>query len=299
MPCFDKKLEGSRDDFFDSDYKTRDVDCVITTDELVHLLEDEGPYQVKGGFAELEADDVQLDARFWNVSSDGQQLVRVVDTGGSGGYLEAVYRYAAKELFGIDLQGAALEYTRPGRRNRDLLEVQLKAPSSSAASAAANDGNDTNKKSKSKPLLRFARAYGFRNIQNIVRKMKQGKCPYDYVEIMACPSGCMNGGGQIRSDDARVMARRALVDSVQQAYLSLPSDSSAGGASQLASIRAVYSDWIGDVPGSDAAVRELHTQFHDVAAASDSDDPQDVVEQKKEDADVAVTADTKPITLAW
>lgn len=38
-------------------------------------------------------------------------------------------------------------------------------------------------------LLQFALAYGFRNIQNLVQKLKRGKCPYHYVEVMACPSG--------------------------------------------------------------------------------------------------------------
>lgn len=38
-------------------------------------------------------------------------------------------------------------------------------------------------------LLRFAVAYGFRNIQNLVQKLKRGRCPYHYVEVMACPSG--------------------------------------------------------------------------------------------------------------
>lgn len=46
-------------------------------------------------------------------------------------------------------------------------------------------------------MLRFALAYGFRNIQTVLRKVKQGLSPYDYVEVMACPSGCVNGGGQI------------------------------------------------------------------------------------------------------
>ena len=45
--------------------------------------------------------------------------------------------------------------------------------------------------------MRFALAYGFRNIQTVLRKIKQGLSPYDYVEVMACPSGCINGGGQI------------------------------------------------------------------------------------------------------
>ena len=40
-------------------------------------------------------------------------------------------------------------------------------------------------------------AYGFRNIQTLVQKMKRHACDYDFVEVMACPSGCLNGGGQV------------------------------------------------------------------------------------------------------
>ncbi|NXU61300.1 NARFL factor, partial [Horornis vulcanius] len=42
MPCYDKKLEASRPDFFNQEYQTRDVDCVITTGEVLKLLEQEG-----------------------------------------------------------------------------------------------------------------------------------------------------------------------------------------------------------------------------------------------------------------
>jgi hypothetical protein len=48
-------------------------------------------------------------------------------------------------------------------------------------------------------LLRFASAYGFRNIQSLVRQIRSGRCAYDYVEVMACPGGCLNGGGQLRT----------------------------------------------------------------------------------------------------
>lgn len=40
-------------------------------------------------------------------------------------------------------------------------------------------------------VVRVARAYGFRNLQNIVQKLKRGKSPYHYVEVMACPSGAL------------------------------------------------------------------------------------------------------------
>ena len=41
-------------------------------------------------------------------------------------------------------------------------------------------------------MLKFAAAHGFRNIQNLVQKMKRGKSSYHYVEVMACPSGEMS-----------------------------------------------------------------------------------------------------------
>jgi iron only hydrogenase large subunit-like protein len=43
----------------------------------------------------------------------------------------------------------------------------------------------------------FAYVYGFKNIQNLIRRIKRKKCKYRYVEIMACPMGCVNGGGQL------------------------------------------------------------------------------------------------------
>lgn len=45
--------------------------------------------------------------------------------------------------------------------------------------------------SEGRVLLHFAAAYGFRNIQNLVQKLKRGRCPYHYVEVMACPSGIL------------------------------------------------------------------------------------------------------------
>lgn len=55
------------------------------------------------------------------------------------------------------------------KRNKDFQEVTLE-----------KDGQ---------VLLRFAAVYGFRNIQNLVQKLKRGKSPYHFVEVMACPSG--------------------------------------------------------------------------------------------------------------
>ena len=59
---------------------------------------------------------------------------------------------------------------------------------------------------------RFARAYGFRNIQNVMRRLKSGKSPYHFVELMACPAGCANGGGQPRPDRADAMGRAPRIE---------------------------------------------------------------------------------------
>jgi iron only hydrogenase large subunit-like protein len=56
---------------------------------------------------------------------------------------------------------------------------------------------------KGRKVLSFATAYGFRNIQNITRQAKANTCKYDYVEVMACPAGCVNGGGQIKAEDPK------------------------------------------------------------------------------------------------
>ena len=106
----------------------------------------------------------------------------------SNGYLEYIFRRAQRELFdakSVDIvpDDKQLEYIQG--KNKDLREVILRAKSETEGQEGP-------------VLLKFAQAYGFRNIQNIMRKIKQGKCEYDYVELMACPSGCTNGGGQIK-----------------------------------------------------------------------------------------------------
>lgn len=83
----------------------------------------------------------------------------------AGGYLEHVFTHAAKSLYQVD--SPEIKYTV--KRNNDLQELTLTV------------GGEKK--------LKFALAYGFRNIQNIVPKIKQKRCPYDFVEVMACPSG--------------------------------------------------------------------------------------------------------------
>ncbi|NXG09697.1 NARFL factor, partial [Sakesphorus luctuosus] len=225
MPCYDKKLEASRPDFFNQQYQTRDVDCVITTGEVLKLLE-------QAGVSLSDVDPAPLDAM---PSSGTAEQLSTHTGGGSGGYLEHIYRHAAKELFGIQVD--TIEY-KP-LKNKDFQEVTLE-----------RDGE---------VLLHFALAYGFRNIQNVVQKLKRGKSPYHYVEVMACPSGCLNGGGQIRQPGEPREELQRLERLYRSPRAELPE--------QNREVAELYERWLGG-SGSDRAAAMLHTQYHPVEKAN-------------------------------
>lgn len=296
MPCFDKKLEASRDDFRD-EHGVPDVDCVLTTGEVAEMLAEAAghgdangdPAKVRAGAAALASvAPAPLDG--WLACAGGSRDDRgnagwlwgssvAGGGGGSGGYLDVVFRHAARELFGVEVTGP-LEYKIPRARNPDLREVTLEV-----------DG---------RVALRFAAAYGFRNIQNVVRKLKtpgavagsgsaSGPGGYDFVEIMACPGGCLNGGGQLPPPPAYEpgfrlpsdqpipatlggMSAKELLDELDAAY----HDGRVGaqGAGMVVGRRAIdnpevaaaYREWIGDGVGSARAAAVLRTRYHDRGA---------------------------------
>ncbi|NXG34579.1 NARFL factor, partial [Dromaius novaehollandiae] len=222
MPCYDKKLEASRPDFFNQEYQTRDVDCVITTGEVLRLLEQEG-------ISLSDVDPVPLDTMFSSVT---EEELTSHSGGGSGGYLEHIYKYAAKELFGIQVD--TIQY-KP-LKNKDFQEVTLE-----------KDGV---------VLLQFALAYGFRNIQNLVQKLKRGKSPYHYVEVMACPSGCLNGGGQIKIEGE---SSKDWLQQVEKLYESLKTEI----PEKNQTVNELYEHWLGGMD-SEKAAKALHTEYHAV-----------------------------------
>lgn len=170
MPCFDKKLEASRKEFeVDT---VRDVDTVVTSAEVVNMMR------------EAEIDFEALEESTEDDSpSPGRQ-----PGSSSGGYLAHVLVTAAKELFDMTIP-ASLDDDRiriTDQRSPKLKEYEL-----------LDDQGQT--------LLRFADAYGFRQITSLTQKLAPKvqrrttkKVDYDYVEVMACESGCINGGGQVR-----------------------------------------------------------------------------------------------------
>ncbi|KAM9716680.1 nuclear prelamin A recognition factor isoform 1-T5 [Menidia menidia] len=220
-PCFDKKLEAVREEFYSSLMETRDVDCVLTSKEIYHLME-------KRKVSVEELNSVPLDQV---LGESGQAMLARHDGRGSEGFLEHVFKHAAKELFGVDVQ----EITYRTLRNRDFQEVTLE-----------RDGE---------MLLQFAAVYGFRNIQTLVHRMRKGRVPYQLVEVLSCPGGCLSGRGQTESETAGRIDK-ALVQQMEEVYSSLPVR-----LPELNPIlKTLYLDWL---QGQDSAQANklLHTEY--------------------------------------
>lgn len=233
MPCYDKKLEASRDDFVFGVESHGDgpvvniteVDSVLTSGEVLELIQSKG--------VDIKAlEESPLDQILTNVDEEGQ-LYGV--SGSSGGYAETIFRHAAKTLYGQEIQEPLVFKTV---RNSDFREVSLEV--------------------EGETVLKFALCYGFRNLQNIVRKIKIGKCDYQFLEVMACPSGCLNGGGQIKPKPGQ--SGKDLIQSLEAKYIEniLISDPF---HNPLA--KSLYDEWL-QQPGSEQAKRHLHTEYHPV-----------------------------------
>nr|XP_057918106.1 nuclear prelamin A recognition factor [Doryrhamphus excisus] len=220
-PCFDKKLEAVREEFYSSLLESRDVDCVLTSGEIYYLMQ-----QKKVSVEEL--DSVPLD----HVLGEGGDVALVRHEGhGSEGFLEHVFKHAAKELFGLDVH----KITYKTLRNRDFQEVSLE-----------RDGET---------LLQFAAVYGFRNIQTLVHRMRKGRVPYQLVEVLSCPGGCLSGRGQAESDTAGRVDKN-LVQQMEEAYSSL----SVSLPEVNPTLQTLYQDWL-QGQDSQQAGKLLHTQY--------------------------------------
>ena len=177
-----QKLEAAREDFREDG--VAGTDTVLTTAELHGMMAEAG-----AAFLALPDDASQLGLpgspdRLMSMFDDQGRMLGY--PGGSGAYLECVYRHAARELYGLSVGPGPLPSTPV--RGTDFREVTL---------GGGGEGGGGGRSGEGRPMLRFAYAYGFKSIQGVVRRVKRGQPGYDYVEVMACPSGCLNGAGQM------------------------------------------------------------------------------------------------------
>nr|XP_046918651.1 probable cytosolic Fe-S cluster assembly factor CPIJ010948 [Dermatophagoides farinae] len=173
MPCYDKKLEASRLENR-LDESIPEVDCVITPLEVEKILE----FKQIRNFDSLACR--PLDQFNVGFSPDGK--IQSHRGSGSGGYADNLLRMMTiyQKIATQDLMQSEFEWKMV--RNADFLEINL-----------------YKSEMDSKPLVSFAILNGFRNVQNLVSRLKRKSCSYDYIEVSACPKGCLNGGAQFRN----------------------------------------------------------------------------------------------------
>lgn len=258
MPCLDKKLEASREDFYEELHKTRDVDCVVTTHELEVLLLEQHvdlkqlpvvpPTPLPGlpSSGELYTHAGGGAVRFGGVERRGGWGGGGRDTGKGGDGCWSVLTLS-RLLLGrvpgerVSLCGARALWPRGrgplavcgaavcglsrgdaggGWQARPRLCFGWCDPRMRLLSPQVASSNPPQPSPTLPSPLTISQAHGFKSIQNVVRRMKRGKCAYHFVEVMACPRGCNNGGGQLKPrDDETPMA---LLDRVEALYDSLP-----------------------------------------------------------------------------
>ncbi len=176
MPCTAKKFEAKRPEF-ESD-GVRDVDHVLTTQELGRMIEEAGLH-----FKELEPESFHLPFGF----KTGAGVI----FGNSGGVSEAVLRYVSEKLTGQTHD--AYEFTSV-RGEKGIREAKLSVGGKEFMLAVVS---------------------GLGNARRVLEDIQSGNVHYDLVEVMACPGGCVGGAGQPVFTDpaARRLRTKGLYES--------------------------------------------------------------------------------------
>ena len=221
MPCTAKKFEITRPDECGADVP--DVDYVITTNELGAMLKD----------AEIQLEAISPSERFDEPLGEGTGAGVIF--GASGGVMEAALRTAVEKLTGKPLEN--LEFTDVRGMN--------------GIKEASYDLNGTQ--------VKVAVVSGLANANALLTRIKTGEADYQFVEIMACPGGCVNGGGQ--PHQPAVVRALQDVPAVRAAALYLNDDQSVLRKShENPELNKIYADYLGK-PGSEKAHKLLHTSY--------------------------------------
>ncbi|GMI12647.1 hypothetical protein TrVE_jg3115 [Triparma verrucosa] len=222
-PCYDKKLEATRPDYRDEASKINDVDLVLTSGELKKIIsQDEDDSELIFDDAHSAVDDSQSQSPM--ALSLAAQIGLDGAGSGSGGLAEAVFRQFVADVYDLsqylDFRSTPLPWGRdsgPGkivRRRRKggtdgVLEVWVcRDEETNVVFVAGPEDSPEPPRPAFKVLHRFALAYGWKAIQIITNNLAK----YTYVEAMACPHGCLNGGGGIKDDESEYAARETSME---------------------------------------------------------------------------------------
>ena len=220
MPCIAKKFERQRTEMQNDGMY--DVDAVITTRELARMIK-----QGNIDFTKLE------DSEFDSPMREATGAAAIFGT--TGGVMEAALRTAQDTLTGKDLEEINFKEVRGGKGIKK---------------ATVKIGDKE---------LKVVAASGLANAQKIMEEIKSGKADYQFVEIMACPGGCIMGGGQpIKKSKERLDMdiRKLRADCLY----SIDEKSTFRKSHENPVVKKIYEEFL-EVPGSYRAHKLLHTRY--------------------------------------
>ena len=223
MPCTAKKFECARPEMNASG--RRDVDVVLTTRELARMIR-------QAGVRFQDLPDGEFDAPL-GISTGASTIFGV-----TGGVMEAalrtVYEIVTKKPLG------RVEFS------------EVRGMDGIREATVDLDGKG----------VRVAVAHGLSNASNLLRHIKETGEHYDFIEVMACPGGCIMGGGQPRSADPEIAAKRAGALYTEDRSMEVRK------SHENAAVARLYEEFL-IKPGSDIAHELLHTTYESVDEASE------------------------------
>lgn len=220
MPCVAKKYECTREEMEEDGL--RDVDAVITTRELARMIK-----QANLEYTELE------DSKFDNPMGEASGAGAIFGT--TGGVMEAALRTAADII-----------------ERKDLKQFEYK-------DVRGEEGIKKASVTISGKEIKVVVVSGLKNARKIMDEIKSGNADYDFVEIMACPGGCVMGGGQpIKNSkiqsivDVRKLRAEALYTKDEKSVIRKSHENP--------TIKTIYKEFF-EEPGSKTAHKYLHTTY--------------------------------------
>ncbi len=215
MPCTVKKFESERAEL--SEDTLQDVDAVLTTRELVRFFKMVG----------IEFEGLPQDS-FDNPLGESTGAAAIFGT--SGGVMEAALRTAYFKMTGKGLDKVEFESIRG---SKGLKEAVINI-----------DGTELN----------IAVVNGIGNVREVIDEIKEGKSKYHFIEVMACPGGCINGGGQpIHQKPEKVVKR-------MKALYQIDLEMKTRKSYENESVKTLYKEYFIE-PNSHKAHEILHTDY--------------------------------------
>ena len=227
MPCTAKKYEANRPEMRDSGFQ--DVDYVLTTRELAMMIRQAGI-----DFASLPNENYD--------SIMGDSTGAAVIFGATGGVMEAALRTAYELVTGREVPFENLDIT-PVRGLEGVKEAKVLIENVKPEWGFLEGAE-----------LSCAIAHGLANAKKLMDKVKAGEASYHFIEIMACPGGCLGGGGQPIPVNNEI--RQARMDAIYEEDASLKLRKS----HENPEVIALYEEFLGE-PNGHKSHELLHTHY--------------------------------------